>query len=137
MSQSRKYKIACLLAIQSEGQLIKNYSREEALVIRQNANIELLFPGQELETCQRIERILGKRQYESATGQKKVVPLLSAQEVRDLEMDNAIVVPSGMRPFIARLRPYYKTRLRHLTKIPPPKRESLLPWTDPPLIHFD
>jgi len=104
----RKYRAGMLLVLQDFNQLIQSYGKNDAQSILSNCRTQLYFTGQNLETARYLEHILGKYQYEDEKGDTRIRPLMTADEIRTMKSDKAILLSGNQRPILANLRPYFK-----------------------------
>jgi len=104
----RKYRAGMLLVLQDFNQLIKSYGKNDAQSILSNCRTQLYFTGQNLETARYLEHILGKYQYEDEKGDTRIRPLMTADEIRTMKSDKAILLCGNQHPVLANLRPYFK-----------------------------
>ena len=114
----RKYRVGILLALQDFSQLVERYGHFDAETIRSNCFAKLYFTGQSLKTCQELEAILGKYQYQDEQGKTLLRPLLTSDEIRTLPKDQALLLLGNFKPLLVKLHPYYKkSPLEKLLKI--------------------
>ena len=121
ISNMRKYRAGMLLIYQNSlSQLTENYGIQNARTILQGAQTKLYFGGQNLETTREISQILGRYEYEDDKGIKRSRDLMTADEVRLLKSDEAIILNTHKRPMKVRMTPYYKqAAMRRLTSLKP------------------
>ena len=137
MANLRKYRCAVLLLIQSEQQLVENYGRADAQSIMANCNTKLYFTNQDLETAQKLESLIGKKEVtdKEDNNRKNTVSLLTADTIRSLPANKGILISAANRPALVRLRPYYENpHLRRLAQIPAPKIKCELPFFSVPIL---
>ena len=120
ISNIRKYRGGILLVYQNAlSQLTENYGRENARTILQGAQTKCYFGGANLETTRELQEVLGKYEYEDDKGIKRSRYLMTADEIRTLKSDYAIVLNTFRRPVKAYMKPYFKQRLlNHQSSLP-------------------
>ena len=128
ISNARKFKLPILGVLQSESQLYENYGQYNAKSILNNAT-RIYMTGLQQE-CQSLETALGNYQYYEDKQEKvlRTRPLMSADEIRCMPKNRALVLPNGgMRSLYVKFRPYYKvpkfvgfTQLSEPTEYEPP-----------------
>ncbi len=115
--------------------------REEAQTIQENCNTHLYLSPADA-TAEKLERILGQTEYEDEKGRVKVRPLMSRQQIKALGSDKGIALFPNANPMLCNLTPYYKSRFRSQTIMPPyaslccPPYEQALLITEPYLELF-
>ncbi len=107
ISNSRKFNCPFLGVLQSENQLSQNYGEYNAKTILNNANTKIYFTGLSDES-KAISDTLGDFDYEDDKGIVRKRNLMTRDEVRTMRKDKVIVIPSGMRPMLCKIFPYYK-----------------------------
>lgn len=118
----RKHRSGIMLIVQDFAQLIHNYGRHEAESIKTNCFAKMYFTGQSLETSTELENILGKYEYKDSEGKKIIRELMTKFEVRQMKLNEAILICGHHKPIKATLRPYYKSfKLNSYSKIPVPQ----------------
>lgn len=125
ISTIRKRNVSCSLLYQSSSQLYSNYGKAEATTIQNNCVSKLFLPGLDYETTLEIERILGRTtvRQEDENGHVREFgrPLMTADEIRTMHDEEALLVHGNLPPIRLRMRPYYKIRkLRKRSQIPAP-----------------
>ena len=134
----RKHSSGILLLVQDFNQLVHNYGQYDAEAIRANCFAKLFFTGQSLDTSRDLELLLGKYEIEEENGNRRVLPLLTNDQIRTMDASNALLICSHYPPIKANLKPYYKQRsLRKLSSLTPYEVIDKLPFTEPPLLQFD
>jgi len=118
----RKYRGNLMLVCQNaKAQLTAKYGTGRADAILSNLRTKV-YMSADLATATALERILGRYEYNDAQdGDKlKMRNVLTADEIMSLSATKALVMVSGMRGVLARVKPYFKVRaLRELTAIAP------------------
>ena len=104
----RKYMTGILLIYQDFNQVIQSFNKNDAETIRSNCYAKVYFTGQGLETARMLETTLGKYTYEDEKEIKRTRQLMTADEIRTMPVENAIVICGHHRPILANMRPYYK-----------------------------
>lgn len=133
----RKHRVGIMLLLQSEQQLIQHYGKADAESIMTNMVTKLYFTGQDIETAQRLENILGKVEIkdEDDKNRKTVVSLLTADTIRSLPANKAILLSSHHRPALVKLYPYYEhPNQRRQSQIPAPEIKCQLPFFTIPIL---
>lgn len=134
VSTIRKFKAGLLVAMQDEAALTARYGASVAHQVITNMGTQIYLKGQPLDTCKKLSQILGKHSFETERGEKSR-ELLAPDEIRMLE--EAIILIGNKPPMKARMVPHFENIwLRHLTKIPPFKPESVQ-MVVPELIPFE
>lgn len=124
----RKYRAGVLLLLQTFQQLIDRYGRAQAETIKTNCFAHLYFTGQPLATAQELEHIFGRYQYEDDAGIVHTRPLMTADEIRTLSPQHALMLCSHYYPMKPRIRPYFKQwRFRYYDQYPPPRQVIIVP----------
>ena len=121
----RKFNVSISLILQSLTQLETAYGRTEAdTIINGGINSQIYFSGLDLNTCKRLEQILGTREV-MKEGREVVKPLMDSQTIRMMKENTAIYLFSNLKPTLLHLKPYYKNlSLNQKTKIQPPRIEN-------------
>lgn len=136
LANCRKFRVACLLAYQEYSQVVRAFGASEAEAIRSNAFSKMYFTNQPLTTASELEKLMGNFEFEDEKGIRRVRPLMTSSEIREMDTDEALLL-AGNNPVIKlRLEPYYKTRLRRLADIPPAPMQSKLPFTQVPMLNL-
>ena len=125
----RKKRVSVSMLLQSRAQLEKIYHRDAHTILTGAVSSHLFYPGQDMETCLALEKILGRHgvTIEDESGRRRDVArnLMTADEIRT--MDKALFLHANQRPVILNTVPYFKNRrFLKLTRMPPPP----LPATD-------
>jgi type IV secretion system protein VirD4 len=117
----RKYRAGLLFFLQDYQQLIDIYGRQEAESIRSNTFAKVYFGGQSHPTAVEISQLLGKYEVEDEKGNRRIVELKTADEVRMLSNEQAILIAANYKPILLNLRPYYNNPFLKLkTELIPP-----------------
>jgi len=122
----RKYRGALMLVCQNaQSQLGAKYGkRAEAILSNLRTKV---YMSADLNTATALERTLGRYEYNDVQdGDKlKVRNVLTADEIMSLPPNKALIMVSGMRGVLARVKPYFKVRaLRELTAIAPARNSQ-------------
>lgn len=133
ISNARKYNVSFVGVVQSEAQIQKMHGREGATELLQNSGIKVYLHGQELETSERLERVVGKHEIEK-DNKVMIRPLMSSQQIRRLNPNLALVIASGLDPILMPLRPWWKTRFKRYSQLEALPVSSTLPWSKVPLL---
>lgn len=119
----RKYKGSLLCILQSFQQLINIYGREQAEAIRMNCFAKMYFAGMDHNTAEELSKQLGKYTYcEDEEGTRKNVrELMTSNELRTMNREQAILICGNNHPMKIKLRPYYDNPFLNMkTKLSPP-----------------
>lgn len=135
----RKYRGAIMAVTQNaQSQLASKYDkRADAILSNLRTKIYL---STDLNTATAIERIIGKYEFEDKKDNDRLKsrPVLIADEIMSLPTNRALVLVSGMRPILARVKPYFKVRkLRELSKLPAYENHTMLPMSEPVLLPLE
>ncbi len=121
----RKHRSGIMLLLQDFSQLVHLYGNFNAGAIKSNCFAKMYFTGQSLETTKELEQTLGRFEYEEDEGKKVVRPLMTNDEIRTMDASRALLICGNNRPVIAKLKPYYKSRLyRQYSNIPVPEIQN-------------
>jgi len=112
----RKYQVVLWPIFQNMGQLASLYGRGWQTLTANCGLLQILSIGNELETAEHTERLLGKCTIETVTtngkGERSVSQaaraLLTADELRRLESKEQIVLIGNLRPIKLEKTPYWK-----------------------------
>lgn len=107
LSNSRKYNLGFLLAVQ-ELQALQQYFGNDSQTIISNCYTKVFYPSQNYDTALRLEAILGKRKITLNNGQEQILPLYTADQIRQLPSDMVIMVAGNRAPYKFNVVPYYK-----------------------------
>ncbi len=117
----RKHRAGAILLLQDFNQLVHHYGKYEADAIRSNCFAKMYFTGASHETATELEKILGKYEFEDDKKRTVVRPLMTNDEIRTMQMNQALLICGHHPPIKARLRPYYKSfKFRAYSQIPSP-----------------
>ena len=119
-SASRSRRISIVAIIQSYQQLEKHYGREGAAIIVDNTQLTIaggFAPGS--ESAERISKAMGNRTVMSGSVSKgkdnasqslQMIerPLMSADELKSMHKGNFIVLKTGSRPFVSKLKLFFQ-----------------------------
>jgi type IV secretion system protein VirD4 len=131
----RKSRGALMVVVQDFRQLVRSYGKDDAEAIRSNLYSRLYFTGQALETARELESILGKTEYEDEDKRKHVRNLMSADEIRTMPADRAILICGHHKPIKVRLYPYYEDRtMKRYSELPQIAFASKLPFFSIPTL---
>lgn len=125
LANVRKHRAGACLVLQDEAQLAQKYGPNDAHSIKSNCISKLYMSGQGLQTARELEQILGRYTYKDAKDLDRTRQLMTADEIRTMERDEAIFLFGNRRPSRVRLTPYYKQRkLEKLTRLPAPSTRA-------------
>jgi type IV secretion system protein VirD4 len=106
VSNIRKFRSGIMQVYQDYNQVINLYGLAEAKAINANAYAKCYMPGVPIDVAEQLSVSLGKFQYVDEDGVQHVRPLLTPDEVRQL--DEALIF-CGNKPAIkTKLYPYYQ-----------------------------
>ncbi|MBS1595562.1 MAG: type IV secretory system conjugative DNA transfer family protein [Bacteroidetes bacterium] len=119
----RKYRVGCMVGLQSVQQLRQTYNDNDAATILGNCHAHVYFGEQSHETAKTLESLLGRYEYVNGAGGRSVRNLMEADEVRMMGNRKAIIVAGSEKPILANLTPYYDRpwlKLRSSRRTKPP-----------------
>lgn len=105
----RKYDLNLICAIQDLQQLSYNYPKAEATILS-NFKMKIVLAGLNFESTEQISRLLGmativnEAKGNAMTGRR----LLTADEIRTLKSDEAIVIYTNKLPMRLQMKPWHK-----------------------------
>jgi type IV secretion system protein VirD4 len=135
LANLRKFRSGIMSIGQDFNQFIHLYGSYEAEAIRANSFAKVYFPGQPIETCQNLERVLGNFEYLDEKEHVRVRPLMTADEIRSMESNTALIVAGSHRAVHTKMKPYYKNwNYSSLPKYQLPERTNILPVIGLPLL---
>lgn len=109
MAHFRKYKVGCLLGVQTIEQLKETYGDNDATTILSNCNAHMYFSGQSHATTKILSEMLGKYSYDKEDSKTDGIRnLMEPDEIRMMKKDNALVFIGSEKPILATLTPYYE-----------------------------
>lgn len=119
----RKRRVSVSVILQEVDQVVATYGRAgAATILGGGCSSRLYLPGLGLETCQRLEQVLGRQRVHEG-GRESSRALLSADQIRTLEDRRAIYVFANQPPALLTFTPFYRSlRLRARASIPPAPR---------------
>lgn len=135
LSQVRKFRVGCCLAVQTYEQLVDAYKSQGAETIRNNCFSQLQFPNMPLGSARDLEQTLGRYTYEDEKGIKRTRSLRTADELR--MMEESILLVGNNPPFKLSMTPWYKSKFRKKAAIPPVPKKSRKPFDTIKLISQD
>lgn len=106
----RKHNAGMMLLLQHFGQLVSNYNREEADAIRSNCFAKMYFTGQPYETAKELSELMGQFEYKDEKGNTVTRSLMTPSEIREMHVNQALIICGHNAPIKAKLRPYYKNK---------------------------
>jgi type IV secretion system protein VirD4 len=105
----RKYKVGCLMGLQSVEQLKETYGDNDASTIMANCFVQMYFSEQSHNTAKMLEEMLGKYHYEDENGNANLTRnLMEANEIRMMKKNRAIIIAGNGKPIMAELTPFYE-----------------------------
>lgn len=131
----RKYRGGILLALQDFNQLVHTYGVAESETIKSNCFAKLYFAGQSLSTASELESMLGLTEYTDDSGKYLIRPLITKDEIRTLEQNQALLLAGNNQPMKINLTPYYTNRkYLEYSNWPAPNRKRIVPDKLSPLV---
>lgn len=145
VNTARSARVGVITLLQSDVQL-EQYKRHEKGSLKINRKMEVYFPGCDIETCENLSKRIGK----TLTSEKRFsrspmrgrttmhgqieVPLLTPDEIQNLEDDLALCFVAGVRPFLVkRLKAHKMRRFKKKMNLPAiayrPNTDPLVPPT--------
>lgn len=118
LSQSRKHNISISASFQSVGQL-ESKGHGYAKTVQESVGTTIHFPGQSIETANRLSALLGKYEFDQ-DGQRRVRELMTPSEVRSC--GKIIMLHGHTPPMVLPPKPYYNQLGYHLFKKLPPAK---------------
>ncbi|MDB5227419.1 MAG: hypothetical protein JWN78_1612 [Bacteroidota bacterium] len=106
LSTSRKYLANVMLLCQDYAQVEQLYGANDAQTIRNNCIAKLYMTGLSYGVTKDLSQELGRFEYTTDTG-NSVRELLTADEVRTMSADEAILLYGNAQPMKLKLTPYY------------------------------
>lgn len=109
---ARKYDLNLICSIQDLQQLRKNYPSAEATILS-NFQLKIVLPGLNSDSSEQVSKLLGmatvvteanENQKSSLTARR----LLTADEIRTLPSDEALMIFSNKLPIRLKMKPWYK-----------------------------
>jgi type IV secretion system protein VirD4 len=133
----RKTNCSISLLVQNFAQLKHNYG-EEAQSILACCFTRMTFTGATLETCKELEALLGRHEVIDKDGKKQTLPLMTAESIRTMPKDRALVICGYHKPILAKLKPYYKRAdFKRYCEMPLPPIETQFSPGPVPLLPLD
>jgi type IV secretory pathway TraG/TraD family ATPase VirD4 len=134
LSNLRKFDCGIMLVIQDYSQLCHIYGNNQAQAIRSNTYIQIYFGNQPLAVCKDLEQMAGRQEIEEENGRTNTKPLISAEHIRRLPKNHALVFMGNNLPIYAKMKPYYKHWIYNgYTKLPTPSFISQCPFEIVPI----
>ena len=135
LANLRKFKAGIMCIGQDFNQFIHLYGTHEAEAIRSNCYAKIYMPGQPLATAQELERLLGTFEFEDKNGNRRTRPLMTADEIRVMKPNTALIIAGPNRAIHTKMYPYFKNlKYRSLSKLPLPIHTNKTPFEELPLI---
>lgn len=103
----RKRQISISLIIQSLSQLEFQYGKNQAQTIISGGCVNhLYYPALGLDTCQRLERIIGRKRskYNNSLSQ----PLMTCDQIRTMPKNRALFITGNWRPVLVKTKAWFK-----------------------------
>jgi type IV secretion system protein VirD4 len=109
LSHCRKFKVKCLIGLQSVEQLKETYGDNDAATIMSNCYLQMYYSEQSHSTAKMLEEMLGRYNYDDEKGNTNLVRnLMEANEIRMLGKNRAIIIAGSEKPILAELTPYFE-----------------------------
>jgi len=123
IATARKYRLGCMIFLQSLAQLEDRYGRAKARTIRDALQTELYFGGVDLELAKELERRLGRQRIAlEQQGQRihREENLMNEDAIIKIPDNTLMMFHSNMSGFLQRFTPFYRRKgLRQATSVPP------------------
>jgi type IV secretory pathway TraG/TraD family ATPase VirD4 len=123
IATARKYRLGCMIFLQSLAQLEDRYGRAKARTIRDALQTELYFGGVDLDLAKELERRLGRQRIAlEQQGQRihREENLMNEDAIIKIPDNTLMVFHSNMSGFLQRFTPFYRRKgLRQATSVPP------------------
>jgi type IV secretion system protein VirD4 len=120
LNNNRKYRIPTMTLWQSQEIIEHQFGIGEAESIRNASRTKVFLNGVGLKASRELEELLGKTEYTDSDGKTKVKPLMTAQQIRLMKPDEAIIVSGTLKPLHVRVTPFFRAPLLEMkTKLPP------------------
>lgn len=105
----RKYDLNLICAIQDLQQLQHNYPKAEATILS-NFQMKIVLAGLNFESTEQISRLLGMATIVNEAKDNAMIGrrLLTADEIRTLKSDEAIVIYTNKLPMRLQMKPWHK-----------------------------
>ncbi|MBS1612344.1 MAG: type IV secretory system conjugative DNA transfer family protein [Bacteroidetes bacterium] len=108
VSNSRKHNLSTLLIAQSHHQFAA-FGEHEGKNILANMFTRMHYPsGADMQTCEDLEKVIGKAAVTDAKGRRTVQPAMPAAKLRTLAPNTGILLVGGHKPFLLNVAPYYE-----------------------------
>lgn len=135
LSNIRKHGSGICHVYQHFGQMLHMYGAPETSNLSANSNVKLYMPGQSSEVAARLESDFGKFEFLDKTGNRRVMPLASADQIR--MMDEVFIVIGNKRVIRSKLYMYFdQFRFKHFTSMEKYEPTKNVIADLPPLIQF-
>ena len=125
LTNLRKYRCGILTAWQSKQQMIHSYGNYDTETIIDNSLTKVYLTGQGLQTAKELEEMIGRTEAVDANGRTIVKPLMLAEDVRQLDAKQALIISGNRKPFKVNLRAYFEQPFMNIkTKKKPVRCEN-------------
>lgn len=109
VSNIRKYRGSLLLILQTYQSLLHIYGKESAEAIKTNCFARLYFAGQDHKTSEELSKQLGRYTWIEEDGTRRNTrELMTADEIRTMDRNTAILICGSLQPMKIPLAPYYE-----------------------------
>ncbi len=113
LSNNRKHRFGLLLFFQSRSQVYNAFGQEAGSNLLANCHSKIYLTGGDMKTAKELEDLLGKKT-STRDGRRVSLPLLSSQNIRMMNADEAILISGSQKPFLLKMTPFYaQPFLRH------------------------
>lgn len=124
----RKYRVSVSLILQNLNQFVHTFGEAQATTIISNTASKIFFPGMDIESAEKIEKLLGNQTITDIDIRNQIKsepyrrPLYYADEIRRLKPQTGLLFYSNERPIQLSFLPYYKSKkFLRMTKKKPVK----------------
>lgn len=107
ISHFRKYRVGCLMGVQSIEQLRMQYQADATTNILSNCLLQMYFSEQSHATAKVLEEMLGRYNFSGEGNMNLTRNLMEANEVRMIGKNKAIIIAGSEKPILAELTPFY------------------------------
>lgn len=106
LSNNRKFKLAFQLYFQNKSQAFYK-GKEQGNNLLANCWSQLYLPGCDMATANELQSLLGNTSYTDKNGRKHSEPLMSAQAIRQMKSNEALLICGNHRPFKVHMTRFY------------------------------
>lgn len=128
LSNLRKFQAGVLCVIQDYNQIKHIYGVHQAEAIRTNTYAKVYFGNQPLEICKELEQLAGRYEETDDNGKTTVKTLITAEHIRRLPKNHALIFMGANLPIYAVMKPFYKhSQYSQYATIPQPTPDNNTP----------